>query len=68
MAENDGSNSLTHGAGATGHFGARTGRVSEGARGAAAPQARVVLPTGPTAPSGISPAPVARPVNNAPKE
>jgi len=68
MADDDRSSSLTHGAGATGHFGARTGRVSEGARGATAPQARVVLPTGATPPSGISPKPATQPTSTAPKE
>jgi hypothetical protein len=55
---------LSHGAGSGGQFGARTGSVTEGARGASAPQARVVLPTGPTAPATISPKPADQPENN----
>lgn len=57
MADRQKPDSLSHGAGSGGQFGARTGPVTEGARGASAPQARVVLPTGPTAPATISPKP-----------
>jgi hypothetical protein len=50
---------LEKGAGTTGQFGARTAPLTEGAGGASTPQARVLLPTGPTAPATVSPAPSA---------
>jgi hypothetical protein len=57
MTDRQQRDTLSHGAGSGGQFGARTGPVTEGARGATTPQARVVLPTGPTAPATISPKP-----------
>lgn len=57
MADNVPPTPRGKGAHATGQFGARTAPLTEGARGARSPQARVVLPTGPTAPATVSPDP-----------